>query len=73
MCSLIVRVFISASELCFYTYNCQMLDLFFSCMAGFSLDALQEINSKFTESVTTKKGKGMEQCVTLIFLKSTTS
>lgn len=57
-------VFISASELCFYTHNCQMLDLFFSCMAGFSLDALQEMNSKFTESVICKKEKGIEQCVT---------
>lgn len=38
-------------------------------MAGFSLDALQERNSKFTEKATTKRGKGMEQCVTLIFLK----
>lgn len=51
MCQLIGEglLFGFASELHFNTYNCQMLDLFFSCMAGFSLDALQEMNSNFTQ------------------------
>lgn len=39
------------------TYNCQMLDLFFSCMAGFSLDALQGKGKGKGE----RQGKGKEE------------
>ena len=28
------------------TYNCQMVDFFFSCICGLSLDALREENKK---------------------------